>query len=82
MYNWSVDVKTLKKNKRQYAIWKLEQMVNFGLNGQRVKAGDLKEYWADIHIDPDRRKFLKLLLHEKKHSHSKSTTHSKKSSRK
>ena len=82
MYNWSVDVKILKKDKRQYAIWKLEQMVNFGLNGQRVKISDLKKYWADIHIDPDRRKFLNLLLHGKKYSHQKSTTRSEKSSRK
>ena len=42
MYNWSVDVKKLRKNKEKYAIWKLEQMVNFGLNGEKIDKKLLK----------------------------------------
>ena len=42
MHNWSVDVKKLRKNKGKYAIWKLEQMVNFGLNGEKIDKKLLK----------------------------------------
>ncbi len=69
MYNWSVDEKELKKDKRRYAIWKLEQMVNFGLGSEKISARLLKKHWNSIAIDPARRKFLALLLYETKHSH-------------
>jgi hypothetical protein len=38
MKNWSVDVNELKKDKGKYAVWKLEQMVNFGLDGKKSAA--------------------------------------------
>ena len=32
MYNWSVDEKNFKKEDPQgYKIWKLEQLINYGL---------------------------------------------------
>jgi len=62
MKNWSVDIKNLKKNKKKFAVWKLEQMVNFGLDGKKIKKSELKKYWEDIHIDSAKRKFLSLLL--------------------
>jgi len=65
MYNWSTDEKKLAKNKEQYAIWKLEQKINFGLNGKKLKEKELKKYWSKIEIDPDRKKFLALLINEK-----------------
>ena len=68
MYNWSTDERKLKKNTAAYTRWKLEQMVNFGLNGKRLKTAELKKYWRKLRLDPDRKKFLGLLLHEK-HSH-------------
>ena len=63
MYNWSTDEEQLKINPEKYAIWKLEQMVNFGLGGERLNAGDLKKYWSKIIIDPAKRNFLELLLY-------------------
>ena len=39
MKNWPVDVKELKKDKRKYTVWKLEQMVNFGLDGKKQRRG-------------------------------------------
>src|SRR3989338_2755671 len=42
MYNWSTDVGELKKDPKKYTIWKLEQMVNFGLNGEKLSKVDLK----------------------------------------
>jgi hypothetical protein len=69
MYNWSVDEAKLKKNKEKHAIWKLEQMVNFGLGGKKLKREDLQKYWDKLHIDPARKRFLRLLLNAKKHTH-------------
>ena len=66
MKNWSTDENQLKKDPEKYAIWKLEQMVNFGLGGEKLSAIALKKYWNKIVIDPARRKFLELLLYGKK----------------
>lgn len=71
-YNWSVDEKKLKKNKKKYAIWKIEQMVNFGLRGKKIKKETLKKYWNDIKIDPHKRQFLKMIIYDK-NTHGKST---------
>lgn len=62
MYNWSTDEEQLKKDPEKYAIWKLEQLVNFGLNDEKISQADLKRYWTSLTIDPARRKFLDLLL--------------------
>jgi hypothetical protein len=64
MYNWSIDEEKIKKNKKEYAIWRLEQMVNFGLGGEKLKKKELKKHWADLKIDPYRKRFLQLLLDE------------------
>jgi len=64
MYNWSVDPKEFGKNAQAHTVWKLEQMVNFGLDGQKIKEKELKKYWNTIVIDPARRAFLSLLLYE------------------
>lgn len=66
MQNWSTDEKNLKKDPEKYAIWKLEQLVNFGLGGKKLSAKELKKYWLKMVIDPARRKFLELLLYGKK----------------
>lgn len=62
MYNWSIDEKELKKDPERYKIWRLEQLANFGLNGEKIKLEDLKKYWDKIKIDPARRKFLSAIL--------------------
>ena len=65
MYNWTVDVKKMKRNKREYVVWRTEQMVNFGLNGKKISGKDLKKFWDKLQLDPARKRFLQLLLHEK-----------------
>ena len=62
MKNWSTDTKKLKKNKEKFIIWKLEQMINFGLGGEKIKESDLKKYWKIINIDPAKRNFLSLFV--------------------
>ena len=63
MYNWSVDEKQLKKDPEKYAIWRLEQLVNFGLNGKKIKTQELQKYWNQLKLDPARKRFLELILH-------------------
>jgi len=36
MYNWSTDETTLQNDSEKHAIWQLEQVVNFGLNGEKI----------------------------------------------
>ena len=62
MYNWSVDETKISKNPEKYAIWKLEQMINYGLNGAKINEAELRRYWNKLTIDPQRRKFLELIL--------------------
>lgn len=65
MRNWSVDEKVLKKDKHAHTIWKLEQMVNFGLGKEKIDRKLLKKYWTELQLDSHRKKFLKLLLYGK-----------------
>lgn len=62
MYNWSVDIKALKKQPEQYAVWRLEQLINFGLGNEKIARKNLKKYLSKIEIDPDKREYLKFLL--------------------
>ncbi len=64
MYNWTIDENNLKKNKEKYAIWRLEQLVNFGLNGEKINMEELKKYWSKLDLDPARKRFLELFLHD------------------
>lgn len=66
MYNWSVDLKELEKYPREANLWKLEQTINFGLNGHKLDKKAVKRYWHLLHIDPARKLFLKTLLWPKK----------------
>jgi len=68
MYNWSVDLSRLKKNKREYEIFKLEQSINYGLNGKKLSEKSLRKYWNDLQIDVDKREYLELLLWPEKKS--------------
>ncbi len=63
MKNWSTDINALMKDPEAYAIWKLEQQVNFGLDGEKINESDLRKYWDRLQVDPARRAFLKILLY-------------------
>ncbi len=66
MYNWSVDIRSLNKSPRSAEIWKLEQSINFGLNGEKLNRALVMKHWDRLHLDPARKKFLKFLLWPKK----------------
>ncbi|MDO8498736.1 MAG: hypothetical protein Q7S44_03035 [bacterium] len=65
MYNWNIDTTELKKDSRKYTKWKLEQMINFGLNGEKIKEKELRKYWHELDIDLARRKVLVFWLWHK-----------------
>ena len=62
MYNWSVDEKELKKDKEKYAIWRLEQMIDYGLGGERLDKKLVKKYWKKLFMDNLTRRYLHFLL--------------------
>lgn len=62
MYNWSVDAKEFKKNKNEYAVWRLEQMVNFGLGNEKINRCELKKFWQFLNLDKNKKKYLSFLL--------------------
>ena len=62
MRNWSTDTKELEKTAEKFSIWKLEQLINFGLDGAKINLIDLKRYWGKIVIDPVKRKFLSMFV--------------------
>ncbi len=63
MYNWSTDEKQLKGDPKSFAIWRLEQLANFGLNGEKISELELKKHWDILNIDPARKKFLEVILY-------------------
>lgn len=65
MYNWNINTAKLKKDPEKYAIWKLEQSINFGLNGKKLKAEEVKKYWDKLSLDPQRKKLLEMWLWQK-----------------
>lgn len=65
MYNWSVDISHLKKFPEKYTIWKLEQLINFGLGKEKLKRKLLIKYFNRLSIDPLKRKYLEFLLSSK-----------------
>ncbi len=63
MHNWSTDTTLLKKNPEKFVIWHLEQLINYGLDGEKLDRDELKKYLADLDIEPNTKKFLTLLLY-------------------
>jgi len=62
MKHWSVDTTELEKYPEAFAVWKLEQAVNFGIRNGKVSERQLRKYWDKLDLDPQKKKFLELLL--------------------
>lgn len=61
---WDYDIKELKKSKRGRLLL-LERQINYGVDwkhGEKIKLSEVKKNWDVIHIDPNRRRLLKLLI--------------------
>lgn len=69
MINWSTNEKTFKKkHPGEYKLWRLTQLINYGLDGERLKIKELKKYWLEIKdgLDPDKQKTIEWFLWNKK----------------
>jgi len=62
MYNWSSDLKKVNKKSERFAIWSLEQGINFGLGREKLEEAKLRKYWDKLDLDPKRKMFLEFLL--------------------
>ena len=62
MKHWSVQTSGLKKDPRLFAVWQLEQAINFGIRDGKIKKGDLRANWDKLDLDPAKKKFLALAL--------------------
>lgn len=62
MKNWSIDTSKLEKNTEKFSIWRLEQLINFGLGKEKIDIDELRKYWTVAQIDPFKRKFLSLFV--------------------
>ncbi|OGG20509.1 hypothetical protein A3D03_00620 [Candidatus Gottesmanbacteria bacterium RIFCSPHIGHO2_02_FULL_40_13] len=68
MYNWSVDEKKFKKdNPKEYRLWRLTQLINYGLDGEKLDKKEVKQVWETIkdRLDPNTKVYLEYLLWEK-----------------
>lgn len=62
MYNWSTNTAKWDKTSDTYQVWQLEQLINFGLNGNKLNLSQVKKYWPHLKLDKYRQKFLELIL--------------------
>ncbi len=70
MYNWNVDISKLKKDPQKYAAWRLEQLINYGLDEEKLDKEEVKKMWDNIkdNLDPYKRRALEYLLWGKLYS--------------
>lgn len=61
---WDYDIKKLEKSETG-RIKILERQINYGIypsSKEKISLNAIKKYWKRLEIDPDRRRFLKLLI--------------------
>lgn len=66
MINWAVDEKKFKKeNPSEYHLWRLTQLINYGLSeGEKLDKKELIKAWPKIKdwLDPNNKLYLEYLL--------------------
>ena len=71
MYNWSTDEKRFKKeNPKAYKLWRLTQLINYGLDGEKLDREEVKAAWPKIkdRLDPYLKNYIEFLVWYKKQS--------------
>lgn len=71
MYNWSTDEKKFKKeNPEKYKIWRISQLINYGLGKEKLNKKDVKNLWPQLKekIDPNTKIYFEYLLWGKRPS--------------
>jgi len=66
MYNWSTDEEKLKRDyPEKYRIWRILQLINYGLDGEKLNFSEVKKLWPEIKsevISDLKRNYLEFLL--------------------
>jgi len=62
MRNWSVNTTGFDKKSPEYMLWKYQQMINFGLDGEKLERRVLTKLMPSLEIDPAKRKSLEYML--------------------
>lgn len=68
MLNWNVDEKRFKKEDPEgYKRWRIEQLINYGLDGEKLDKEEVKKAWPKIkeNIDPYKRRLVEYILWKK-----------------
>ncbi len=71
MINWSTDEKRLKEtNPKAYRNWRLVQLINYGLDGEKLDKNEVIKAWPKIKdkLDPNTKVYLEYLLWHKRPS--------------
>lgn len=70
MYNWNIDIAKLKENPEKLIIWRLEQMINYGLDEEKLNRKEVVRFWDKIkdNLDPYKRRAIEYLLWGKLYS--------------
>ena len=71
MNNWSTDEQRLKKeNPEGYKIWRITQLINYGLSDEKLDLREVKVVWPKIKdkLDPYKARALEYLLWGKLYS--------------
>jgi len=65
MHNWSIDEKKFKKeNPKEYKLWRLSQLINYGLGKTKLNKNEIKKRWPILktQIDPNTKVYFEYLL--------------------
>lgn len=64
MHNWSVDESYLKKFPKKYQLWRLEQLISYGLDGKKLDKKKVIANWEYLkkRLDPKRKELIEFFL--------------------
>ena len=71
MYNWSTDEEKFKKsNPKKYKLWRITQLINYGLDGEKLDREEVKKAWPKIKdkLDPYKARAIEFILWGKVYS--------------
>lgn len=71
MYNWSTDEEKFKKeNPEEYRLWRLVQLINYGLDGEKLNREEVKKAWPKIkdRLDLEEKSLMEFYLWNKPYS--------------
>lgn len=64
MHNWSVDENYLKKFPKKYRLWQLEQLISYGLDGEKLDKKEILANWDSLkgRLDSKRKELIEFFL--------------------